>query len=76
MDSAQSRSESKCDNSSSQDSLVSTGSNEKLKSELENTLACVKAVVEEVVGEKEKAVSDEVEDMVLGGSSQTQGENP
>jgi len=40
---------------------VSTGSNEKLKSELENTLACVKAVVEEVVGEKEKAVSDEVE---------------
>ena len=64
MDSAQSRSESKCDNSSSQDSLVSTGSNEKLKSELENTLACVKAVVEEVVGEKEKAVSDEVEMVV------------
>jgi len=61
FDSGQARSQSKCDNSSSQDSLVSTGSNEKLKSELENTLACVKAVVEEVVGEKEKAVSDEVE---------------
>jgi len=61
LDSGQSRSESKCDNSSSQDSLVSTGSNEKLKSELENTLACVKAVVEEVVGEKEKAVTNEVE---------------
>ena len=40
---------------------MSTGSNEKLKSELENTLAVVKAVVEEVVGEKEKTVSDEVE---------------
>jgi len=61
LDDSQVGSESKCDNSSSQDSLVSTGSNEKLKSELENTLACVKAVVEEVVNEKEKTVNDEVE---------------
>jgi len=47
------------DNSSSQDSLVSTGSNEILKSELEKTIACVKAVVEEAVGEKEKVVHAE-----------------
>jgi len=53
--------ESKYDNSSSQNSLESTGSIEKLKSELDNTLACVRAVVEEVVGEKEKKVSQEVE---------------
>eukprot|EP00092_Neocalanus_flemingeri_P053889 GFUD01063415.1.p1 GENE.GFUD01063415.1~~GFUD01063415.1.p1 ORF type:complete len:405 (-),score=89.72 GFUD01063415.1:403-1617(-) len=61
LDQGHRKDEPKYDNSSSQDSLTSTGSNEKLKSELEKTLACVKAVVAEVVGEKEKTVGEDVE---------------
>ena len=48
------------DKRSSQDSLASTGSNQELRTELESTLAEVRAVVEEVVLQQ---TSPEVEDL-------------